>query len=37
MKESFYLTKDGKIYKNKYIYNLDDFDYNYFVSLLKQQ
>jgi hypothetical protein len=37
MKESFYLTKDGKVYKNKYIYNLDDFDYNYFVSLLKQQ
>lgn len=37
LKEYFYLTDDGKVYKNKFVYTVDDFDYDYFIGLLKQQ
>ena len=37
LKEYFYLTDDGKVYKNKFVYTVDDFDYDYFISLLKPQ
>lgn len=34
MKESFYLTYDGKVYKNNFKYTLSDFDYNYLLDLI---
>ena len=37
MKESFYLTYDEKVYKKNFTYTLTDFDYNYFLGLIKQQ
>ena len=37
LKENFYLTDDGKVYTNKFVYTVDDFNYDYFLGLLKQQ
>lgn len=35
MKESFYITHDGKVYKRFFTYNLVNFNYDYFLSLVK--
>jgi len=37
LEECFYLTDDGKVYINEFVYTVDDFDYDYFIGLLKQQ
>lgn len=37
MKESLYVTSDGIVYKSNINYTLSEFDYDYFLSLIKEQ
>jgi len=32
--ECFYITYDGKVYKNNFIYDIDNFNYEFLISLL---
>lgn len=35
LRDSFYITYDGFVYKHEFIYDLSDFDYDYFFALVR--
>ncbi len=35
LRDSFYITYDGFVYKDGFIYDLSDFDYDYFLALVR--